>query len=355
VPLLVESFFAREQAQSLAVRAQVLVLALWGSLLSIPRARAEEAVLLLEDGALRPGLCAALRIQLTDVATVRCLPRALASPLAERLAEGARVVREQGARLGVLLERDPDPSLVRMMLVSEQEDHALLALERIEDRPAPDVDRSLALKVRDTLETMRETEASPTPLAATLRTVPRREVHTLRGLVEAGGALALHAHTRGSVLLGLGARQQRGSLYGELTLTGQLASTLRRRGRAGRVVEDEWGLSLAVRLGRQWAGAALGALLSLDALHTRADGTTNDGSRGQDEHLFARVGVGLDVRVTLHEGPLRVSLRLAPTVQLDPTAQRFQLDRQTTLELGRARLWLPLSVLLEWPGGGADV
>ncbi|MDB4973646.1 MAG: hypothetical protein JWN48_1987, partial [Myxococcaceae bacterium] len=178
---------------------------------------------------MRPGLCAALRIQLSDLADVRCSASALETALSQRIAESSSEVVREHAKLGVLLERDPDLSRVRMLLVGAREDHALLAIERIEDRPAPDIDRSLALKVRDTLEslqaasatqTRRETatpepaSASASQLAATLAPSSAQvSAARLRALLETGGGLRVEARTRGAFLLGLGLRGSRDAYF----------------------------------------------------------------------------------------------------------------------------------------------
>jgi hypothetical protein len=129
-------------------------------LLAVLGARADEGVVLREGGAARPGLCAALRIQLSGIAPVSCEAEPARAALSERIAATAARLREQHARLGVLLERDPEPGLLRMYIVAARDDQAVLAIERIEDRPEPDIDRSLALKIGDAYEVMAIVQAA---------------------------------------------------------------------------------------------------------------------------------------------------------------------------------------------------
>lgn len=340
----------------------LLVVALLGATDS---ARARDTVVLLESGALRPDLCVALRIQLTDVADVRCRTEPPRSDLAQRIAAAAELVSARASsarerdmlnepvRLVVLLERDPDGRHVRMLLVGSPQDRAVLAVESIEDRPAPDVDRSLALKVRDTLDVL------DTRPSAALAAVIAPAAAPLVGVLELGPALAAGAHVRAAslALLGLGAR--RGAAYGELALGVQRTSSLNVHNQLGRVVENEWGLALALRVGRAFGPLSLGALGELGLLRVHALGVTRDGSSGDDRQLLTRLGVGLDLRVALLRGPTRVLLRCAPTLQVDPRRQRFELDGQRALDLGRVHAWLPLTLLLELPfrksrAGGHD-
>lgn len=310
-------------------------------------AYARDAVVLLEAEALRPDLCVALRIQLTDVADVRCRTEPAGSDLAARIAAAAQLVAREPARLVVLLERDADARHVRMVLVGAPQDRAVLAIERIEDRAAHDVDRSLALKVRDTLEVL---DARPAQeLAAVIEPPSAPRTPPLVGLLELGAAVSVSAQLRAAGLLGLGLRARRGAAYGELAIGAQRTSSLVVNNQLGRVEENEWGIALALRGGRLFGPVSVGALGELGVLRVRALGMTKDGRPGSDMRPLARLGLGLDLRVTLLHGPVRVVLRCAPTLQVDPTRQRFELDGPRVLDLGRLHAWLPLTLLLELP------
>src|SRR5687768_9552592 len=153
------------------VRSCLLTLLMW--LCLSPCARADDRVLLFEQKGLRPGLCAALRIQLTGAAQVTCEREGDEATLSERITRAAERVKAEDARVGLLIERDPDPRLVRMYIVAAQNDQAVVAIERIEDRPEPDVDRSLALKVRDAFFVIEQvTERPKTKLAAVVAPPP---------------------------------------------------------------------------------------------------------------------------------------------------------------------------------------
>jgi hypothetical protein len=326
-------------------------------------ARAEGKVLLFEVQGLRSSLCAAMRIQLTDVAEVRCRPETGDAPLASRVARAAALVREEEAALGVLLERDPDPERVRMVLVGAADDQAVLAIERIVDRPEPDVDRSLALKVRDALERLGSTPPALAPRAATmpeatmpmasiLASAPPPEPATrFRTLLEAGGALSIGTDLRGLGLFGAGIRMARARAYVDGLVAGQVATTLRTRAPEGAVTEDEWGAALSLRGGFSRRRFALGLYGELGALSVRAIGTTTDGSTGSVRRGLFRSALGIEARLALFSG---VALRFAPAVELYPVAQRFALDDRVVVELGRARLSLPLTLLVAIEPQGGD-
>ncbi|HEX6240700.1 MAG TPA: hypothetical protein VFZ61_07400 [Polyangiales bacterium] len=310
-----------------------------------------ESVLLWETPTIRPGLCAALRIQLTGVATVTCQPGAQAGPLSERIRAASARVASVPAKVGVLLERDPDPSLVRMYLVASGSDQAVISIERIEDRPDADVDRSLALKVRDALDVMIAAEAAQREapaLPALLVPKPRPSALAQRWqtAIEAGAAASWGAHTRFSGILAVGARLLRGRTYGELVGALRMSTAIRTENRFGVVDAEEWGATLALRIGRRVARFGLGALAIVGLDRVGARGVTSDGSAGEETVAVLHTDIGLDLRVQLVQG---VWMRLAPALQIYPIAQRFTLDDQLVTELGRLRVDVPLTLLVTLP------
>ena len=327
------------------------------------RAYAEDTVLLLEHHALRPGLCSALRIQLAGLASVRCRPD-LDDALPARLAHASREVARDDAHLGVLLEHDPDPALVRMYLVGgTQGDRAVLEIERIEDRAAPEVDRSLALKVRETLETLLALPpAVVAPLAVTLapeppraavaeaetlaRTPSPREEARFSALLEAGAGITLGTRRRAVGAVLAGARVARRALGAELAVGGRLSGPAHVRSRWGVVDESEWGLVASLRGHVAVGRFRLGVLAEVGYDRLTARGVTPSGTVGEARAALAHVGAGLDLRVRLRGDAW---LRLAPTVELDPIAHRFALDERVVLDRGRVRAVVPLSLLIELP------
>lgn len=308
-------------------------------------------MLLFEAPRLRPDLCAALRIQLTDSAEVRCRDD-VSGTLPERLARAAEAVARDEARLGVLLERDADPALVRMYLVSDRPNEAVIAIERIEDRPAPDVDRSLALTVREAVDVLVATPpalATEAPLAPVLMQAHAPAVRGERRvsvLLEGGGALSWGRQRRSIGLLSGGVRLTRRALALELAVSARMSSAVRVRGAPGLVDEDEWGLGASVRGNVTRGRLTVGLLAGAGSDRVRARGVTQSGVPGSAALFLPRFDLGLDLRLRLFAS---ASLRIAPTLELFPVAQRFALDERVVISLGRRRVLLPLSLSIELP------
>ena len=332
-------------------------------------ARADDAVILLERDSLRPGLCAALRIQLADAAKVRCEEEPPDSVLNERIAHAAKRVKEESARVGLLLERDPDPRLVRMYIVAARSDQAVVAIERIEDRPEPDVDRSLALKVRDAFFVIEQvTERPKTPLAALVAPVPsppppaastpplakapesgpRYELW-----LDVGGGLSLVPGTRGlfSGALGFAHVSARG-LRVELGAGARFLSERLEHKDGARVSEVERGPTLSLRLLHEGKRFVAGGALEPTLWFSRARGTAASGEEGSDRNTLFALGAALDLRVKLLAS---AALRFAPALEWLVTQQRYAVDEQVVTDLGRLRVLVPLSLFVHLPLAPAAV
>ncbi|MDB4985096.1 MAG: hypothetical protein JWN04_274, partial [Myxococcaceae bacterium] len=212
--------------------------------------------------------------------------------------------------------------------------------------------------VRDVFELLESDVASTTPSASLVRVLapPRRapSARPMRVLLEAGAALSAGAQTRAAGVLGVGARTVHGAAYTELVLEAGLSSAAHASSEPGRVTEREWQPTLAVRAGKLLGPVSLGALAEVGVAVIHASGVTRDGSRGELTLAAARLGIGLDVRLTLFRGPVNLMLRVAPTLQIDPLPQQLSLDHRRAMELGRLHAFLPLTLLLELPRAGGD-
>ncbi len=284
------------------------------------QAAAEELVLY-ERAELRPGLCAALRIQLTGLADVRCRPDLAGTP-AERIASASRALAGP-QRLAVLLESDA--RFARMLIVGAAPDRALLAIEPIEARPQPDVDRALALKVRETFELSR-TLPVPTPQRSSA------------ALLELGGGAEVAASSRALGLVALGWRGTRARAFVELVSFGRFGSSVQR----ARVREQEWSLGAGARVGFVLGRCSLGPALDVGVVRASAHGESADGRTGDAASALVRLGLALDLRVAIHRA---LALRFAPTLELDPLARRFAVEERA-LALGHVRALLPLTLVL---------
>lgn len=312
-------------------------------LLWLGNALGEDTLILFEQASLRPGLCAALRIQLTDLVSVSCRPDEAAA-LDVRIARVAQAVAEEGARLGVLLEPDADASKLRMLVVGAASDRAVLAIEQVESRPERDVDRALALKVREIFEVSMSAARSQ---VAVILPAPDARVRAL--LLELGGGVQIGLRAAPAASLALGARFQDAHAFAELALMGRVASSISARTSAGRVREDEWALGVSGRSGWTRGRLSFGPALEIAITRASARGETLDGRRGGATLAFVRLDLALDLRWLLWNGAAPVQLRFAPALQVDPAAQVFALAGRHVLELGRVHAWLPLTLLVAMP------
>lgn len=305
--------------------------------------------MLRERDGLRPGLCVALRIQLSDAAEVRCEPDEGTDELSERIAATAARVRELDARLGVILERDPDPGRVRMYIVSADSAQAVIAIERIEDRPEPDVDRSLALKVRDAYEVVEAVAEAPSPLLATLsERRPSGPEHAL--FLEAGGGLGVGAGARGLATLTLGLSRAQPGFRLEAGVGARFGSGSEVVRSFGRVSVRERGPLVSLRATHSSERLEVGGVVEAMASLVSALGTASDGARGERRLLTPTLGLGADLRVRLFASAF---LRFAPMLELSAFRRRFSVDERVVSDEGLVRLTLPLSLLVSLPLRGS--
>jgi hypothetical protein len=341
-------------AKSATLRQNVRVRSgLWGVLvwlLAVFGARADEGVVLREGGAPRPGLCAALRIQLSGIAPVSCEAEPARAPLSERIAATAARLRAQNARLGVLLERDPEPGLLRMYIVAARNDQAVLAIERIEDRPEPDIDRSLALKVSDAYEVVAMVQAAAPeralPLAAAVTPAPAPR-ERWQPLLEMGGGPHFepgNLRWLGNMLIGVGIGKS--GLRSEIAAGVRLDTQAEAGSAAARVRMRERGALLSLRL--LWRGARfeLGGVLEGVFSYIRADAHAESERDGEERFFSPALGLGADLRLRLFGS---VFLRAAPTLELMLYHEQLAIDGQAILETGPVRAALPLSLLVHLP------
>lgn len=322
-------------------------------------AQAQAGVVLFEQAGLRPGLCAALRIQLSDAADVTCAAEASLSDLAARLRTGAERLRAQRARLGVLLERDPDPGKLRMYILASQSDQAVIAIERIEDRPDPDIDRSLALKVRNAYDVIDYVDTtrpvSPAPLAAALSTPtppsaaepPQAAPDALWAmLLDAGAGLALGNSLRWVSSFGLGLSRVRSGQRWELALGVRLYTERSEELEAAYLSMKERGPFLAGRWlwrrGRVELGGALEAQLSV----LDAQGIARDGRSASGRELTPLLNLGAELRVRLFSS---VYLRFAPSLELPLLRHKLAVEDVVLIQDQVVRGTLPLSLLVVLP------
>jgi hypothetical protein len=312
-----------------------------------------DRVVLLEDPALppRPVLGQALRIQLFDRARVDVVQGPAASGLSERVAAASALAQDAL----VVVWAEPTVTLgdgsreAVLYVVGHKQGRALVEIVRVQGGDSPDVDRSLALKVREVVDEVRKNRERGAETGLLLEPLQEPPLP----LVPPGGGWGATVGVGGAVgpLSGFGqfgAQLYGGPAYAEarMRLTALLALTwypeLESSQGAATVRLREVGPGLLaraqVRADRAWLGLRAGLTLSfVDAEATSALG------RGGDDVRFVSWLSGVDVELPITRA---VALSVALDLQTRFHRQRFAVSGREVVDFGRVRPLLLLS--LSW-------
>lgn len=339
---------------------------------------AETRVLILESHGPSGGLLSALQIQLAGLATPEPLAvPAAAGGAAESIERGSRLVREQGALAAVWVERARAQGPVVLYVVGEREGRALVEVIRVPGDRGPELDRAIALKVREFVAAMQRGQAaqpeaaqllqpSPPPTAAATQTPPASIETELPPETSRNGEefsevaasapiwatlVAVGVRLGSQPALGLGRWGLAVSGGPVLELDGlRLAAALEFDAFPSVEVETagdlvrfwEWAFGAAVhaqvRTGAIWLGARAGPqLVGLDAY-----GRTQNEREGRAKPTSWTLLTGLDAEI-----PLSAHVSLALAVQLQALASRVYLEvnDKALVDLGRVRARMALDLL----------
>lgn len=322
----------------------------------------EPRVLLLEPDGAPTGLHLALQIQLAGIATVERIPQQARASAAQRVEIAGEFARERAALCAVSVEPPPagadGPAI--LYAVGEREGRALIEVVRVPGGAGPELDRTLALKVREIVTELilaraaapAETLLLPPPPAATPGppATPR-----LRGAARSrqavGAAVALGARLGSQPRVGLG-RWGVGLAAGptisrrSLRFAAQLGAdwfppvTVANEGDRARFHELAGTLVLQAqrRIGDVWIGAEAGP----QHVWLDAQGTTALERRGRvyRDTLWALVAA-LGGEIAFGEG-----LGFAAQLQLQTLLrdQRLTVNGREVVEFGRVRARLGISL-----------
>jgi hypothetical protein len=312
------------------------------------RARADDRVLLLTDSAEpRPGLLSALRIQLMGACDVASREAPAVPSVAARVAAMTELAERERALLvvraeGPLALGDGSQEAV-LYMVGQRKGRALLEVVRVPGNSGPDLDRTLALKVREAVDELHRSAAG-SPSDAML------------GLpADASAVMDAHGPTRWGGVLGLGVvgGPQSGATFGQwgpqlhvgpallaarlrlsmLLVLGWFPSLEARRADASvRVSEVAPELALHAQLRQRglWLGARTGLALAL----VHATGRNGAGAQGEAHEQLPSWQLAVDAELPLVDG---LSLDFEVGLQTWLRRQRFAVDAMQVLDLGRLR------------------
>jgi len=314
-------------------------------------------VLLVERAHARPELRVTLQIQLMGVAELGVRSDLRGDTTAARIASAAVLARSETA-LAVIwsdppITRDDGLRDVVLYVVGNRAGRALVELVRVPASDGPELDRSLALKVREVIVELIDAQGHA-PSAALLVTQPPVSSavgERARAAADSGEpARAVGARWGARVFAGPGLVWQPGLARIGLELgagptlahgpyllgaTVALAWTPEVTQRRDERVLRLWELTpkLQLELERSFGLLSLGVQGGLSVSTIHATGALDTRQRSASLSLFAGL-VGLRVELAIARA---LALRLRCDLQVFARHQRFAVDDQTLVDLGRAR------------------
>lgn len=325
--------------------------------------QAEPSVLVLRPAGspAQPGLIQALRIQLADAGPVLEGGELVARSLPERIAEAGQRGRQAQARVAIWVEPaatagplDAAGAPWLLYLVGRRDGRVLVDVVQVPEGTGPDVERSLALKVREAHDTMREAEPDGALLVAEASAVAADQAPRPWGFRLALGpaVAALDGSSAGqwglSMALGaalhLGGRARepgRVSLHAAAQLRWFAAAPVKAASGSVELDELDPGLWLA---GLHHAGRfAIGVSSGLLARRVHVEAVASSGERASARQLVWSIPIALELQVGLAE---RFALRLAPGFEINLNPETFAIEAVPVVELGRIRPGLELSLVV---------
>jgi hypothetical protein len=286
----------------------------------------------------------------------------MAASLPERIAEAGQRGRQTGARLAIWVEpaaAEGSPAAGTpwlLYLVGRRDGRVLVEVVQVPEGTAPDVERSLALKVREAHDTLRQAEPDGALLAAEAAAAPgvdrasspwgfRLALGPAAAALDgsAAGQWGLSMAVGAALHLGGRAREPgRVSLHAAAQLRWFAAAEVKAAAGSAELDELDPGLWLA---GLYHAGRfAIGASSGLLARRVRVEAVASrSGERGAARELVWSIPIALELQLGLAD---RFALRIAPGLEINMNPETFAIEAVPVIELGRVRPGLELSLVV---------
>lgn len=336
---------------------------------------AEPRVLVLESSRVATSLLAAFQIQLSGIAAPERLVVRPVANTAESIERAAQLVHEHGALAAVWVDKSQGGGPAVVYVVGERQGRALIEVVRVPGGRGPDLDRTIALKVREFVAAIQRGQAAKAEAAQllqaeeqqpTARPLQAEEGRRSVGLPPAAQPVAALPNDQPEDAIGatpnwtavafagvrLGSQPELGlGRWGfglgagpvlqlrEIRLAVLLAfdafPSVEVEQRRDRVRFWEWAAGTVVRgqvrADAIWFGARLGPQL----VGLNARGTTRDNNQGSDAAPTSwALLVGLDLEVPLTR---RLSIMAALHLQALATRLHLAVNDHDVVDLGRVR------------------
>ncbi|MGD8860448.1 MAG: hypothetical protein PVI30_10595 [Myxococcales bacterium] len=295
------------------------------------------------------GLADALRIQLRGVATVEQATGPAPGPLPRQVRATSARAEARGALLSVWVQRPPpqDDGEAReavLYLVGRREGRALLEVVRVPGGGGPALDRSLALKVREVVDSLQRAEAERREALLSPPPPPRPEPHRQLGLHAAAVGAPLQGASLGQwgAQLGvLGALQ-----WAPHRVEAELGATLFPSVGVAEGPREARLTELSARLSIAWLHALgpahVGARAGLTLGTVQVEGRTPDGRTGEATEVAPGALLLAEARISLGDPGPWLQLWLGAQARL--TRRRYTIEGEEVADLGRLRPLLALGL-----------
>lgn len=317
-------------------------------------------VVLTTESGPRGGFIDALRIQMTDVGKVETGPDIGTGTPARRMRRASEEVVRRGARAAVWIELGSKPdtqSTYIMHVVGRRRGKWTLEVRTLEARAGPAMERALALKVRDVLDSLLDSldqQRPPQPITKAITGAGAFAGAPLLPTIRERTGLWLGLSARGDIGNGspiaqvggfaaFGLRIPRGRLalepfVGVGFALGQTAS-----GSAGSVDTDEVIGALGARGLTDRGPVQLGVGLDARLRYVAADGATTSGMTGSGSVVIPALGIAGEIRIVLTR---KLALRGALAIEAATRRRRFSVNDTVLIDVGRVRAEAQLGLVV---------
>lgn len=307
------------------------------------------------------GFMPALQIQLSRVAEPEAVNVPLGGTTAERIQRAGELVRARGALAAIWVDRAPDAELVVLYVVGERNGRALIEVVRVPGERGPDLDRTLALKVREVVAELRRSGANAPegallqplapadlqpPAAAREENPAGSEPSSWSAVARAGIRLSSQPSiglSRWGVELGAGPALSFRTfrVAAELTFDA-FPSTLAERG-GDRVRYWDWAGAFALHAQMRAGPVWLGGLAGPQVVGIQANATTRENQKGRASPTSWALLLGFDAEL-----PISSYLSVAAGFQLQALAHRLHLEVNDAdlADFGRVRARLGVALVV---------